>query len=96
MTHRTHSNLGSTLDALLDEDGSRAVVEAAAIKRVVALQIADEMERAGLTKAELARRMHTSRVAVDRLLDASNGSVTLGTLQRAAVALGRRLSVQLA
>ena len=96
MTRRTPPNLGSTLDALLDENGSRGAVEAAAIKRLVALQIADEMERAGLTKAELARRMHTSRVAVDRLLDASNGSVTLGTLQRAAVALGRRLSVQLA
>ncbi len=95
MTRRTHPNLGGTLADLLDEDDSRAAVEAAAVKRVVALQIADEMERVGLTKAELARRMHTSRVAVDRLLDASNGSVTLGTLQRAAVALGRRLTVRL-
>jgi antitoxin HicB len=90
-----HAHIGSSLNDLLEEDGSRAVVEAAAVKRAIALQIADEMERLGMTKAELARRMHTSRVSVDRLLDASNGSVTLGTLHKVALALGRRLSVQL-
>ena len=96
MTARKHPNLGGTLTDLLDEDGSRDAVESAAVKRVVALQIADAMERHNVSKAELARRMRTSRVAVDRLLDTTTGSVTLGTLQRAATALGCRLKVQLA
>ena len=69
MTRRTHPNLGSTLADLLDEDGSRVAVEAAAVKRVVALQLADEMERTGLTKAELARRMHTSRSLCEQARD---------------------------
>jgi antitoxin HicB len=95
MTKKKHPNIGSTLDELLREDGTLDEVNAAALKRVIALQIEDEMRRRKITKSALARRMHTSRMAVDRLLDTTNGSVTLSTLGRAASALGRRLSVEL-
>ncbi len=91
MKTKRHPNVGSTLDDFLVEDGIAAQVDAAAIKRVVALQIEDEMKRSHVSKAALARRMRTSRVAVDRLLDTANGAVTLSTLGRAATALGRRL-----
>jgi antitoxin HicB len=40
----------------------------------------------------MARAMHTSRPALDRLLDPANPSVTLDTLQRAATAVGRKLA----
>lgn len=92
---KSHPNRGSTLDSFLEEAGIRAEVDAAAIKRVVALEIEDEMRRKHISKSELARRMHTSRMAIDRLLDTSNGSVTLSTLGRAAIALGRQLRVRL-
>jgi hypothetical protein len=46
-------------------------------------------------KAELARRMQTSRPALDRLLDPANDSVTLHTLQKAAKAVGRELRLEL-
>ena len=92
---KKHPNLGSTLDDLLDEDGVRPQVEAAAVKRVLALQIEDQMRRRKITKSALAIRMHTSRIAVDRLLDVTNGSVTLSTLGKAAAALGCRLRVEL-
>lgn len=92
---KKHPNLGSTLDDLLDEDGVRPQVEAAAVKRVLALQIEDQMRRRKITKSALAVRMHTSRIAVDRLLDVTNGSVTLSTLGKAAAALGCRLRVEL-
>lgn len=95
MTKKKHPNIGSNLDDLLREDGTLDEVNAAALKRVIALQIEDEMRRRKITKSTLARRMHTSRMAVDRLLDTTNGSVTLSTLGRAASALGRRLSVEL-
>ncbi len=95
MTKKKHPNIGSTLDDLLREDGTLDEVNATALKRVIALQIEDEMRRRKITKSALARRMHTSRMAVDRLLDTTNGSVTLSTLGRAASALGRRLSVEL-
>ncbi|MBA3709968.1 MAG: XRE family transcriptional regulator [Planctomycetes bacterium] len=92
---KKHPNIGSSLDELLDADGIRAEVDAAAVKRVIALQIEDEMHRRKISKSSLARRMHTSRMAVDRLLDTTSGSVTLATLGRAASALGRRLKVEL-
>jgi len=92
---KKHPNIGSSLDDLLTEDGVLDDVNTAALKRVIALQIEDEMRRRKITKSELAKRMHTSRMAVDRLLDTTNGSVTLSTLGRVASALGRRLSVEL-
>ncbi len=71
-------------------------MEATAIKRVIAFQIAQEMKRRKLTKMEMASRMKTSRAALERLLDPTNPSVTLSTLERAASALGKKLRVELA
>lgn len=43
----------------------------------------------------MAERMETTRSQLDRLLDPYNPSVTLGTLQRAARAVGRSLAIEL-
>jgi DNA-binding Xre family transcriptional regulator len=88
-------HLGSTLDEFLEEEGLLAEAEAVATKRVLAFQIEQLMAEQKLSKAELARRMNTSRAAVDRLLDPDNDSATLTTLEKAALALGRRLQVAL-
>jgi len=69
--------------------------QAVAIKRVIAWQLGQLMKRQALTKVELARRMNTSRAALDRLLDPENPSVTLHTLHSAAKAVGGRLKVSL-
>ena len=61
-------NIGSTFDNWLHEEGLSEEVSATAIKRVLARQVEDAMQQKGLTKAEMARRMHTSRAALDRLL----------------------------
>jgi DNA-binding Xre family transcriptional regulator len=62
---------------------------------VIARQLDALMDNEGLTKTELARRMKTSRAQLDRLLDPDNESVTLGTLTRAARAVGRQLRMEL-
>jgi antitoxin HicB len=62
---------------------------------VIAFQIARSMEEQNVTKAEMARRMNTSRAAVDRLLHPENESATLITLEKAALAVGKRLQVAL-
>ena len=87
--------LGSTLDSFLAEEGILEEVEAEVAKRVIALQIGREMKRLHISKSAMAKRMGTSRPAVDRLLDPANPSVTLSTLERAAVAVGMRLKVEL-
>lgn len=88
--------LGSEFDDFLREEHLLEVSEATAAKRVIAFQIAKEMRRRRLTKSEMANRMKTSRPALERLLDPSNPSVTLSTLERAASALGKKLKVELA
>jgi predicted XRE-type DNA-binding protein len=88
-------HLGSSLDEFLEEEGLLAQAEAVAVKRALVYQMAQLMEQQRLSKAELARRMNTSRAAVDRLLDPEVGSATLTTLEKAALALGVRLQVSL-
>jgi antitoxin HicB len=88
-------HLGSSLDDFLAEEGLLAEAEAVAWKRVLAFQIAQSMAEQNMTKAEMARRMNTSRAAVDRLLDPENESATLITLEKAALAVGKRLQVAL-
>ncbi len=91
-----NKHLGSSFDDFLEEDGLRAKTEATAIKRVIAYQIEMEMKRAKLTKSAMAEKMRTSRSALDRLLDPANASITLQTLERAALALGKNLKIKLA
>ena len=91
-----NEHLGSSFDDFLVEEGLRAKAEAAALKRVIVFQIKQEMKTAKLSKTAMAEKMHISRTALDRLLDPANVSVTLQTLERAALALGKRLIIELA
>lgn len=87
-------HLGSDFDDFLAEEGILAEAEAVAIKRVIAYQVAQLMDEQNLTKTEMAERMKTSRAALNRLLDPGNKSVTLQTLESAALALEKRLRVE--
>jgi DNA-binding Xre family transcriptional regulator len=88
-------HLGSSLDDFLAEEGLLADAEAVAWKRVIAFQIGKLMEEQSISKTEMAQRMNTSRAAIDRLLDPENESATLATLEKAALAVGKRLQVAL-
>jgi antitoxin HicB len=88
-------NIGSTFDSWLRKEGIYAEVRANAIKRVIARQIASAMSQNGLTKAEMARRMNTSRASLDRLLDPENCAITLSTLQKAATVVGKHVRLEL-
>jgi len=89
------NHLGSNFDDFLAEEGLLEEAEAISVKRVLAYQINELMKTQNLTKAEMARRMKTSRAALDRLLDPENRSVTLHTLDRAARSLGKHLRLTL-
>jgi len=88
-------HIGGDFNEFLDGVGLLEDAEAVAVKRVIAYQIAQEMERDHVSKSELAQRMNTSRSAVERLLDPANRSVTLSTLEKAAAAVGKKLKVEL-
>jgi predicted XRE-type DNA-binding protein len=89
-------NIGSSFDDFLKEESILETSTAIALKRVIAWQIAKEMKAQNLTKTELAKRMHTSRAALNRLLDEHDASLTLTTLASAAAALGKKVNLQLA
>jgi antitoxin HicB len=88
-------HIGATFDSFLREEGIYEEVSAAAIKRVLARQIAEAMAEKKLTKTEMANRMQTSRSALDRLLDPDQEAVTLSTLTKAAQVVGRQLRMEL-
>ncbi|HEY6441791.1 MAG TPA: hypothetical protein VIY66_00475 [Candidatus Acidoferrales bacterium] len=93
--HRT-DHAGSSFDSFLEKEGIREEVEAVAIKRVLAWQLERAMQKQQKTKQAMARQFRTSRSQLDRLLDPGNASVTLGTIARAARALGKRVIIRVA
>ena len=66
-----------------------------ATKAAYAAELTATMRRDRVSLSELARRMHTDRSTVRRVLDPADESVTVATLSRAAAALGREPAVVL-
>ncbi len=88
-------HIGSSFDDFLQEEGVFEEVNAVAVKRVLAWQIAQAMKAQNLTKTALAEKMHTSRASLNRLLDEEDTSLTLTTLTSAANALGKQIKIEL-
>ena len=95
MAKKKNPHIGSTFESYLSEVGLLEEVTATAMKRVLVWQLTQAMLKQKITKSDLAKRMKTSRAALDRLLDADNTSVTLSTMGRAAAALGKELAISL-
>jgi antitoxin HicB len=85
---------GSSLDDFLKEEGIFEETQAQAVKEVVAWQLAEAMKKNKISKNKLAMLLKTSRTQVDRILDPKN-DITLGSLQRAAAMVGRRVTIEL-
>jgi antitoxin HicB len=97
MTKRKTKNprIGSSLDDFMKEEGLFEEASTQAIKEVIAWQLAEEMKEKGITKVRMAEMMKTSRNQLDRVLNPTDGNVTLETLQRAAQVLGRKVHLEL-
>ena len=92
---KRNNHIGPSLEDFLKEEGVLEETRAVALKETLAWQVQQAMEKGKISKVEMARRMNTSRAALDRLLDPGNTSVTLQTLARAAHAVGRDLRIEL-
>jgi predicted XRE-type DNA-binding protein len=86
---------GSNFEDFLEKEGILEEVESRALKRAIAIQLARIIEQESLSKSDMAIRMKTSRASVNRMLDGTNPSMTLTTLEKAARALGRRVKFEL-
>ena len=90
-----NNSIGSSIDDFLVKEGISEAVEAGAIKKIIAYQLQEAIEKEHLTKTMLAARLETSRAAINRLLDPNNESITLLTLKKAANVLGKKLRFEL-
>lgn len=88
-------HLGSPLDDFLAEEGILEQTSARAQKRALVWQIEQAMKKGDISKAEMARRMNTSRSHLDRLLDPDNDKIQLDTLHKAATAIGKNIRLEL-
>ena len=92
---KRNKHRGGNFDDFLKEEGIYEEIEIHAAKRAIASKLEKLMEAQALSKSAMAEKMHTSRAAVDRLLNAGNTSVTLQTLDKAARVVGRKLKIDL-
>jgi antitoxin HicB len=92
---KMNPRIGTSLDDFLKEEGILEETRAAALKEVLAWQVRSAMKSRKINKVEMARRMKTSRAALDLLPDPGYTSITLQTLCKAARAVGRDLRIEL-
>jgi hypothetical protein len=90
------SQIGFSFESFLDKQGILELCTATDIRRIRAPQNEHAMQDRRLTKSAMATAMNTSRRQLDRLLEPSNPSVNMDTLPHAAVAMGRKLRLDLA
>ncbi len=86
-----HNYIGSSFDNFLEEEEILAEVQAEAIKRVIAWQIREYLDKTNTKKTAFAKLLGTSRTQLDRLLDPKNTSLNLKTLSNAAEAMGKHV-----
>lgn len=93
---KANRHIGNDFEDFLRDEGRLEESTALAVKRVLAWELQKAMKQAHVSKAELARRMKTSRAVIHRLLDEDDPSVTLATITRAATVLGKTVRLKLA
>jgi len=90
----SEKHMGSSIDDFMKEEGIFEEAQAQAVKEVVAWQLAEATKAKKISKNKMATLLKTSRTQVDRILDPKN-DITLGSLQRAAAMVGRRVIIEL-
>ena len=87
--------IGSSFEDYLAAQGTLEETNAMAVKRVLAWQLEQAMERRQMSKSAMADAMRTSRSQLDRILDPDNDHIRLDTLVAAAKAVGLSLKIEL-
>ena len=88
-----NKHIGSMLESLFDELGEGEEFRLVAQKKAFVIAAEQQISALGMSKNALAKRMGTSRPAIDRLLDPQNTSLTFASLSRATQALGLDFSI---
>ena len=95
MAKRRNKHVGSSFDEFLRTEGLYEEVTTIAWKLVLPWEVSEAMRKGRISKSEMAKRMGTSRSQLERLLHPENPHVLLETVQKAATAVGKRLTIAL-
>ena len=87
--------IGSSFDDFLEDENLFADVSAEGLKRVIAWQIQNYLEQHQIKKTVFAKKMHTSRSQLDRLLDPQNTNISLKALVSTANAMGKHVEIRI-
>jgi hypothetical protein len=85
---------GQKFDDFMIEQGIYDEAKELAAKKLIACKLKAEMEEQKLSKSMVAKKLNTSRVAVDNILNPTYNT-SIGTLERFATVLGKRLTITL-
>jgi predicted XRE-type DNA-binding protein len=88
------NGIGQDFDDFMVEQGLYDEAKEIAAKKIIVLELQQEMEAQKLSKSKIAEKMHTSRVAIDNILN-PDYNTSIGTLERFASVLGKNISISL-
>jgi len=88
-------HIGTLFDQFLLEEGILTEVQQESVKKVLALTLQEEMKSKKISKVAMAKKLQTSRAALNRILDPLHHAITLGTMEKVATVLGKRVMIQL-
>lgn len=85
---------GQNFSDFMKEQGLYEKAQHLASKKVIAAQLKAEMEKQNLSKSEVAKRMHTTRTAIDNALNPTFNT-SISTIEKFASVLGKSVSLTL-
>jgi len=85
---------GQSFSDFMVEQGLYEEAQELAAKKILIYQLEAEMEKQNISKNEMAKRLHTSRSAINNILDGAYNS-SIGSLEKIAYALGKQIAITL-
>jgi predicted XRE-type DNA-binding protein len=86
------NGLGQNFDDFMVEQGLYDEAKELSAKKLIVLELKQEMEAQKLSKGKVAEKMHTSRAAVDNILN-PDYNTSIGTPERFASVLGKSIHI---
>jgi len=86
--------IGQNFDDFLTEQGLLDEVNELSAKKLITYQLKQAMLEQKLTKSSIAKKLNTSRVAVDNILDPAFNT-SIDSLERFANILGKKLTISI-
>ena len=91
---KTMKGIGQNFDDFLTEQGLYDEVNELAAKKLITYKLKQAMQEQNMTKSFIAKKMKTSRVAIDNILDPTFNT-SIDSLERFANVLGKKLTISL-